>query len=129
MPVYNYKARDNLGKSIKGTIGALNREEAMDKLRNLGYMPTKIKELPPGVKAVSFLDKSYGIIFIDPPYSDPYTNSLLTDLSKSKLLESNSAIILCHANQFPLASNYNGLHLTEQRRYGDTYISIFRKED
>jgi len=80
-------------------------------------------------KAVSFLDNSYGIVFIDPPYSDPYTNGLLTNLSKSKLLERNSAIILCHGNRFPLASNYDGLHLTNQRRYGDTYISIYRKED
>jgi 16S rRNA (guanine966-N2)-methyltransferase len=79
-------------------------------------------------KALIFLDKSYDIIFIDPPYSDSTTNNLLVDLAKSKLLMENSTIVLCHANRFPLNSDYDGLHLIEQRRYGDTFIFIYQKE-
>jgi 16S rRNA (guanine966-N2)-methyltransferase len=79
-------------------------------------------------KALAFLDSSYDIIFMDPPYSDPSTNSLLTNLAKSDLLGENSTIVLCHANRFPLNSNYDGLHLVKQRRYGDTFIFIYQKE-
>jgi len=79
-------------------------------------------------KALEFLDNSYDIIFIDPPYSDPSTNNLLTNLAKSKLLGENSTIVLCHANRFPLNSNYDGLHLVKQRHYGDTFISVYQKE-
>jgi len=79
-------------------------------------------------KALAFLNNSYDIIFIDPPYSALSTNNLLINLAKSKLLGKNSIIVLCHANRFPLNSDYDGLHLVEQRRYGDTFIFIYRKE-
>jgi len=70
-------------------------------------------------KALAFLNSSYDIIFIDPPYSDPSTNNLLINLA---------TIVLCHANRFPLNSDYDGLHLVKQRRYGDTFIFIYQKE-
>jgi 16S rRNA (guanine966-N2)-methyltransferase len=79
-------------------------------------------------RALTFLNKSYDIIFIDPPYSNFSTNNLLVNLAKSKLLAENSTIVLCHANRFPLNSDYDGLHLVEQRRYGDTFIFIYKKE-
>lgn len=79
-------------------------------------------------KAITFLDKSYDIIFVDPPYSNSTTSNLLVNLAKSKLLGGNSTIVLCHANRFPLNSDYDGLHLIEQRRYGDTFIFIYQKE-
>jgi len=79
-------------------------------------------------KALAFLDSSYDIIFVDPPYSDPSTNNLLINLAKSKLLRENSTVVLCHANRFPLNSDYAGLHLVKQRRYGDTFIFIYQKE-
>jgi 16S rRNA (guanine966-N2)-methyltransferase len=80
-------------------------------------------------KAVTFLNNNYDIILIDPPYSDPSTNNLLTNLAKSKLLGENSTIVLCHANRFPLNSDYDGLHLVKQRRYGDTFIFIYQRGD
>ena len=79
-------------------------------------------------KALAFLDSSYDIIFVDPPYSDPSTNNLLINLAKSNLLKENSTVVLCHANRFPLNSDYAGLHLVKQRRYGDTFIFIYQKE-
>jgi 16S rRNA (guanine966-N2)-methyltransferase len=80
-------------------------------------------------KSLAFLNNNYDIIFIDPPYSDPSTNSLLTNLAKSNLLGENSTIVLCHANRFPLNSTYDGLHLIKQRRYGDTFIFIYQRGD
>jgi 16S rRNA (guanine966-N2)-methyltransferase len=79
-------------------------------------------------KALSFLENSYDIIFVDPPYSDPSTNSLLINLAESKLVGKDSTIVLCHANRFPLSSNYDDLHLVKRRRYGDTFIFIYQKE-
>jgi 16S rRNA (guanine(966)-N(2))-methyltransferase RsmD len=79
-------------------------------------------------RALTFLNGSYDIILIDPPYSDPSTNNLLINLAKSNLLGEDSTIVLCHANRFPLNSDYDGLHLVKQRRYGDTFIFIYQKE-
>ena len=79
-------------------------------------------------KAIVFLEKSYDIIFMDPPYSDPSANSVLAGLAESRLLALDSSVVLCHANRFPLMANYDGLHLVKQRRYGDTFIFIYQKE-
>jgi 16S rRNA (guanine966-N2)-methyltransferase len=79
-------------------------------------------------KSLAFLTNSYDIVFMDPPYSSPSTNNILVDLAKSKLLKEDSTIVLCHASRFPLNSHYDGLHLVEQRRYGDTFIFIYQKE-
>ena len=79
-------------------------------------------------KALNLLNKSYDVIFIDPPYSNSTTSNLLANLARSRLLGGNSIIVLCHANRFPLNSDYDDLHLIEQRRYGDTFISIYQKE-
>lgn len=79
-------------------------------------------------KALGFLENSYDVIFLDPPYSDPSINDLLVNLAKSKLVGENSTVVLSHADRFPLNSDYDGLHLVKQRRYGDTFIFIYQKE-
>ena len=79
-------------------------------------------------KAVTFLSNNYDIVFLDPPYSDSSTNDSLTSIAKSNLLGKNSTLVLCHANRFPLNSNYAGLQLVKKRRYGDTFIFIYQKE-
>jgi len=79
-------------------------------------------------KAVAFLSNNYDIIFMDPPYSDPFIGNLLTTIANSKLVGENTTIVVCHANRFPLSSDYDGLHLVKQRHYGDTFISIYQRE-
>jgi 16S rRNA (guanine(966)-N(2))-methyltransferase RsmD len=79
-------------------------------------------------KALGFLENSYDIIFVDPPYSDPSVDNLLANLAESKLVAEDCVVVLCHANRFSLSSAYDGLHLIKQRRYGDTFIFIYQKE-
>jgi 16S rRNA (guanine966-N2)-methyltransferase len=79
-------------------------------------------------KALSFLDGSYGVIFMDPPYSDLSSGTLLGELARSKLPAQDSLIVLCHASRMPFDSVYEELHLVQQRRYGDTCVSIYQKE-
>jgi len=44
MPTYHYEAMDSKGQEVKDVIEALSNEEAISKIRNLGYFPTKIRE-------------------------------------------------------------------------------------
>jgi type IV pilus assembly protein PilC len=41
MPVFQYDALDANGKEVKGQIEALSGDEALSKIRNMGYFPTK----------------------------------------------------------------------------------------
>lgn len=57
MPIYLYKARDETGKMVKGTMDAVSREELINKLNKMGYMATYVAETHPGVRIESILDR------------------------------------------------------------------------
>lgn len=80
-------------------------------------------------KAIAFLGDVYDIVFMDPPYSEPSVGSLIATLVSSHLIGEDSAVVVLHGNRFPLDSGYDGLSLLKQRQYGDTFISIFQRED
>jgi len=80
-------------------------------------------------RALSFLDKEYSIILVDPPYSDTSIGNLLTQLATSKLIGTKTILVVTHSPHFPLNSNYDGLNLIKEHRHGDSCISLYRKED
>ncbi len=43
MPIFKYEALDTQGVAIKDEIEALNQKEAISKIRNMGYFPTKVQ--------------------------------------------------------------------------------------
>lgn len=57
MPVFQYSALDTQGVDIKDEIEALSQKEAISKIRNMGYFPTKVRERgagkKPGAKAAA----------------------------------------------------------------------------
>lgn len=79
-------------------------------------------------KALTFLSDSYDIILMDPPYSDPSIDNLLTQLANSRLVDDDSLVIISHASRTPLQHGYDGLSLVKRKRYGDTCISIYHEE-
>lgn len=44
MPNFNYVAMDSRGKETKGTLPANNQGEAINRLKEMGYFPTKVTE-------------------------------------------------------------------------------------
>ncbi len=53
MAVFKYEAMDSQGVAIKDEIEALSQEEAVSKIRNMGYFPTKIRSAGGGKKQPS----------------------------------------------------------------------------
>jgi hypothetical protein len=51
MPVFQYIALDSQGVEIKDEIEALSEKEAISKIRNLGYFPTKVRSKAAGKTA------------------------------------------------------------------------------
>src|SRR5512140_472379 len=43
MATFQYEALDAKGQEVKAEIDALNNKEAISKIRNMGYFPTKVK--------------------------------------------------------------------------------------
>ena len=79
-------------------------------------------------KALSFLNKEYSIILMDPPYSNLSIGSLVAQLATSKLVRTNSIVVVTHSPHFPLNPTYATLNLIKQRRHGDSCIAIYQKE-
>jgi type IV pilus assembly protein PilC len=42
MPMFKYEALDSQGVSVKDEVEALSQQEAISKIRNMGYFPTKV---------------------------------------------------------------------------------------
>ncbi len=45
MLAFNYRARDNTGKLVRGALEAISQEDVAEKLRRMGYAPVKITEV------------------------------------------------------------------------------------
>ncbi len=79
-------------------------------------------------KALSFLDKEYSIILMDPPYSDSSIGSLITRLAASALVGKDGIVVVTHSPHHPLSSNYGLLRMSMERRHGDSCIALYQKE-
>lgn len=78
-------------------------------------------------RAISFLDKEYGIIIMDPPYADLSIGSVLERLATSKLVGNDTILVVTHSPRLKLDSNYAPLRLVKERRHGDSCIAIYEK--
>ena len=79
-------------------------------------------------KALSFLDKEYSIILVDPPYADLSLGSLVAQLATSKLIGKDTTLVVTHSPHLPLSSTYAPLNLIKEYRHGDSCIAVYRKE-
>ena len=79
-------------------------------------------------KAISFLDKEYNIILMDPPYSNPSIGKLITQLATSRLVGTSTTVVVTHSPRLPLNLTYATLNLIKENRHGDSCISIYKKE-
>ena len=79
------------------------------------------------LKALSFLDKEYSIILMDPPYSDSSINNLLAQLATSKLIGKETTLVVTHSPRLSLNLTYATLNLTKEYRHGDSCIAVFRE--
>src|SRR6266850_7326652 len=50
MPKFNYVAMDSRGKETKGTLDVTSQSEAIGRLKEMGFFPTKVVEIDKGKK-------------------------------------------------------------------------------
>ncbi|MDP2920260.1 MAG: 16S rRNA (guanine(966)-N(2))-methyltransferase RsmD [Dehalococcoidia bacterium] len=80
-------------------------------------------------KALGFLEKTYSIILIDPPYADRTIGELVEQLAQAKLVGDNTVVVVTHSSRFPLQKKYGPLVMFKEHRHGDSTISLYRKEN
>jgi 16S rRNA (guanine966-N2)-methyltransferase len=100
-------------------------------LEELGFrnkceiLATEVKK---GIRQIQKKGESFDFLYADPPYDKGYVEEILWYLREGNIVSSESLIILQHSLRESLPVDRAGIFiLTDQRRYGDTLISFFRR--
>jgi len=72
--------------------------------------------------------EKFDLIFLDPPYDKGLATKTLEAISRSFLLSPAGVIAAEHSGREILKACYGDLILNDQRRYGDTLLSFFRRQ-
>ncbi|MFB3924955.1 MAG: 16S rRNA (guanine(966)-N(2))-methyltransferase RsmD [Syntrophales bacterium] len=79
-------------------------------------------------KGVSLLERRgtfFDIAFADPPYGEGYVDGTLRLLSRGALLAPGGVVVVQHSLKEEFPACPENMVLIDQRRYGDTGISVF----
>lgn len=79
-------------------------------------------------KAESFAEaskESFDIIFLDPPYNKGFVVPVLSTISKRGMLSENGIAVL-ESDYRDDHGEIEGLEILKQRKYGRTYITVYR---
>jgi 16S rRNA G966 N2-methylase RsmD len=68
------------------------------------------------------------ILFADPPYHGPLAERFLRHLGKSDMITKRTIVIIEHFHKMPLPEETDGLNLVRRYRYGDTVLSIYKRD-
>lgn len=72
-------------------------------------------------------ENKFDIIFIDPPYRFDYGARALEIIAKRGLLKDGGVAV--YERDKPFGDKVEGLSLYDERKYGKTYLSLFKKEN
>ena len=82
----------------------------------------------PVERALSFLDREYDIVLMDPPYRREDIGEFLAKLASTPLIGLKTWLVITHSPRVPLDESYGQLKMKKERRHGDSIISIYHKE-
>jgi 16S rRNA (guanine966-N2)-methyltransferase len=71
--------------------------------------------------------QTFDLVFLDPPYDQNLVGRSLELLASHNPLSPGAVVVAEHSIREPVKSNYASLSLNDQRRYGDTLLSFFRR--
>lgn len=71
----------------------------------------------------------FDYIFLDPPYNKECVTKTLENISTEQLLKQTGEIIIEHETRLELPEHCHDFIKTDYRKYGDTSISFYKKEE
>jgi len=80
------------------------------------------------LRKLAKLGESFDLIFLDPPYDRELVGATLSIIGQCHLLSGAGRVVAEHSAREPVRSHYEELVLNDQRRYGDTLLSFFKRE-
>jgi 16S rRNA G966 N2-methylase RsmD len=71
---------------------------------------------------------SFDIIFADPPYASDELINILPLIDETDVLKKGGLLMVEHASKGALPPEMPALRLVKKYRYGDTMLTLYRKE-
>lgn len=81
------------------------------------------------VKLLACRGETFDVIFLDPPYEHGWVATTIKAVAEGELLRPSGVLIAEHSQREELQPRYGALVLVDQRRYGNTLLSFFRREE
>ena len=103
-----------------------------DNLSRLGLSERAEVWTAPVLRSLRKLSKSgatFDLVFLDPPYDREWVGMSLKQISQSNLLNQTGNLVAEHSVREAVKTRYGQLVLNDQRRYGDTLLSFFKKDE
>ena len=126
-----------LDKTITNALIALRRQiirENLDLLRVplLGEDRRQVYELIESdafaaIKEFARQGKKFNIVFADPPHGVGLAKKILKTLGGYDIVSPNCVVVIQHEKREILPESQGGFHRIDQRKYGSTILSIYRR--
>jgi len=68
----------------------------------------------------------FQLIFADPPYAARVVETVLEGIARSKVLAPGGTVVVEHDKREAAPESHEGFERVDQRRFGDTLVSLFR---
>jgi len=78
-----------------------------------------------GIRLLAKKGKRFNLVFLDPPYEKGLVEKTLEEIVSDGILEEEGVVITEHSLRERPSEEYDGLTLTDRRKYGDTEISFY----
>lgn len=78
-----------------------------------------------GIKLLSKRGARFNLVFLDPPYEKGLIEKTMEEIVNKGVLEDDAVVIAEHSLRERPLTEYDGLTLTDQRKYGNTEISFY----
>jgi len=80
-------------------------------------------------RGLSLATARYDVVFADPPYHAGGLEDLLGAVDRCSAVDRNTIVVIEHFSKVALPSTVGTLARRRQYRYGDTTLSLYRKEE
>ncbi|WNG17980.1 16S rRNA (guanine(966)-N(2))-methyltransferase RsmD [Cystobacter fuscus] len=122
-----------VSRGAKGVVLVDSDREALALCRantdTLGFSARVEVLAQPVARALETLGRRgdrFQLIFADPPYAARVVETVLEGLSAHQLLADGGTVVIEHDKREPAPEAHAGFTRVDQRRFGDTLVSLFR---
>lgn len=102
-----------------------------DYIREIGFVNKAYiysKKAEDFLKGVSNSGMTFDIIFADPPYASDEIMKIMRLLNEYNVLRQGGCLVVEHSSKSGLPQHIQSLRLVKDYKYGDTMLTLYRKE-